>query len=321
MKLDNQTPYHAHLFRSVIAGQRMLGSLLLRVTYDIVRDRLRVAPEQAWKVSGPPWDGPYGPMPSDELFYREGVDIMVFGSARPPGGRPAPRVDVDVRVGPKFRGHLVVLGDRVWQRHGDHLVASPPLPFRAMPLDLAHAFGGSDEWDKLPIAFQDNPAGKGYYLEQDSALGQPLPNIEDPEALISRWDDRPDPVGTAATLMQFGPRLRHSFDVDPDTRNLKTLRPLLFNAAFPKMIAPAVQLGDRVSLTGVREAGSLVFHLPEAPAQARIRFGDDLHTRALPIEQIGVEPDLMRVFLSFRFPFRYTMVPLQKRACELVLAS
>lgn len=321
MKLDNRTPYHAHLFRSVIAGQRMLGSLLVRVAYDIVGDRLRVAGEQAWKVSGPPWDGPHGPMPSDELFYREGVDVLVFGSARPSGGKPAARVDVDVRVGAKFRGRLVVFGDRVWQRRGDRLVPGPPLPFRALPLDLAHAFGGSDEWDQLAVAFADNPAGKGYYLEEANAVGKPLPNIEDPDALISRWDDRPEPVGTTATLMQFGPRMRRAFDVDPDTRNLKTLRPLLFNAAFPKMIAPPVRAGDRVSVSGVREDGPLVFHLPEAPARVRLRFGDDLHTRALPIEQIGVEPDLMRVFLSFRFPFRYTLVPLQKRGCELVLAS
>lgn len=321
MKLDNKTNYHAHLFRSVIEGRRMLGSLAARVTYDIVGDRLRVCPEQPWKVSGPPWKSPYGDMPSDELFYREGVDVLVFGSARPPGGRPAPRVDVDVRVGPSFRGRLTVFGDRVWQRRGDRLVASPPQPFRAIPLDLAHAFGGADEWDKLKVGFPDNPDGKGYYLEEANAVGKPLPNIEDPAALIVRWDDRPEPVGTTATTMQFGPRLRRAFDVDPETNQLSELRPLLWNAAFPRMIAPAARAGDRVSVTGVREDGPLVFHLPEAPVRARLRFGDDIRVRPLAIEQIGVEPDLMRVFLSFRYPFRYTLEPLQPRGCELVLAA
>lgn len=321
MKLDNPTPYPALLSRSALEGQAMLGSLLVRVTYDIADGELRISEDQAWKVSGPPWDGPHGPMPSDELFYREGVDVLVFGAARPPGGRPAPRSTVEVRVGAGFRSRITVFGDRVWQRRGDRLVATAPAPFTEVPLTLAHAFGGADVWDQLTVGFPDNPDGKGFYLEEANAVGKPLPNLEDPDALIDRWDDRPEPVGTAATLMQFGPRLRRAYDVDPETRKLTVLRPLLFNAAFPKMIAPAAKAGDRVGLTGVRADGSLEFRLPAAPVRMRLQLGPTVYLRDLPIEQIGVEPDAMRAFVSFRFPFRYTLIPLEKRGCELVLAS
>ena len=73
------------------------------------------------------------------------------------------------------------------------------------------------------------------------------------------------------------------------------MRPTFFNAAFPQVIVPAAPPGDRVSITGVHEDGPLVFHLPTPRcACACVRRRD---RRAHPaIDQIGVEPDLVRVF-------------------------
>ncbi|MFY0533015.1 DUF2169 domain-containing protein [Nannocystis pusilla] len=194
MKLDNRSPYHARLFRGGIDERRLFGSVAVRITYDIVGDRLRVAREQAWEISPAPWDSPQGPLPGDELFYRGGVDLLVFGAAR--SARPVPRLDLDLRVGAAFRSRLAVFGDRVWKRGPRGLVPSAPEPFRVMPLTLDRSFGGSFEWDGLGVGFPDNPGGRGYYADERAAEGQPLPNIEDPAALCARWDDRPEPVGT-----------------------------------------------------------------------------------------------------------------------------
>lgn len=321
MRLVNSTPYSARLFRGVIDEKIIFGSLAARVTFDIVDGALRPAAEQSWKVSPGPWMGPYGPMDGDDLPLREGVDVMVFGSARPPGGRPVTRLDVEVEVGPEFRGHVIVWGDRVWERRGGRLVPGEPEPFRAIPLTVALAFGGFDVWDELPIAFQDNPLGRGYYLDEERAEGKPLPNIEHPDAPIRVWNDQPEPVGTCQCSRFFGPRLRRVVEVDEETVAIRAVRPALYNEAFPGMIAPAARPGDRVTIRGVREDGPISFTLPDIGLRARLRFGDLAGERSLPIDQIGVEADHRRVFVSYRYPFRYDLVPRQRRRCELVVVE
>lgn len=321
MKLDNTTPYPAHLFRGVIDKERLFASMAVRVTYDLVGERLQPAEEQAWPVSPGPWEGPYGPMPGDELFFRGGVDVLIFGAARAPGGRPAPRVDVEARVGPTWRSRIVVYGDRVWRRGPVGLVPGAPEPFREVPLTLAYAYGGSDLWDGLEVGFPDNPEGRGFYLEEDSALGGRLPNLEDPAALIRAWDDRPEPVGARPCAINFGPRVRRGVVFDEQRPILREIRSVFYNDAFPQMIAPAARPGDRVSIAGVREDGPLVFSLPDNPLRVRVQIGDDGGERTPAIDQIAVEPDRRRVFLSYRYPFRYILVPHQRRSCQLVLAD
>jgi len=318
MKLENATPYPAYLFRTVIDERRMFGSLGARVTYDIVDGQLRPAADQWWKVMPRPWENDYGPMPSDELLYRGGVDVLVLGSARAPKGRPTTRVDVEARIGPTWRGRVTVLGDRVWREGRDGPVAGPPAAFTEIPLTLKHAFGGKDEWDGLDVPFTDNPDGRGFFLEEERALGQLLPNIVDPAQPIQRWDERPEPVGTQIVPQGFGPQLRRSVVFDEQTGMLKEVRPTFYNNAFPQMIAPAAKPGDRVSVTGVAEAGPVAFQLPPCDLLVRIGIGAHHYEFEPAIEQIGVEPDRMRAFVSYRYPFRYTLVPLEKRYCELV---
>ncbi len=38
----------------------------------------------------------------------------------------------------------------------------------------------------------------------------------------------------------------------------------------------------------------------------------------LRIDQLGIEADVRRVFITWRYPFRYVLLPLQKRSCVLV---
>lgn len=318
MKLDNATPFPAYLGRTVIEGQRMFASLGARVTYDIVDGALRPAAEQAWKVSPKPWDNEYGPMPHDDIVYRGGVDVLVFGSARAPRGRPTTRMDVEVRVGATWQARVTVFGDRTWQPGKAGPVASAAKPFTAVPLTLEHAYGGKDEWDELEVPFADNPAGRGFYLEEARALGKPLPNIEDPARLIQRWDDRPEPVGTQMVQQGFGPQLRRAAEFD-ETGYLRRVKPTFYNHAFPQMIAPAAQPGDRVVVSGVAEAGPIAFTLPANPLLVKVGIGATHSQYAPKIDQIGVEPDRMRAFVSYRQPFRYVLVPLEKRYCELIL--
>jgi hypothetical protein len=207
----------------------------------------------------------------------------------------------------------------VWQPGKGGPTPSAPRPFAAVPLTLAHAYGGKDEWDELDVPFADNPDGRGFYLEEERALGRPLPNIEDPNALIKKWDDRPEPVGTQMVQQGFGPTLRRAAKFSEQTGMLERVEPIFYNHAFPRMIAPAAQTGDRVVVAGAAEAGPIAFTLPPSPLLMRVGIGASHYQFSPKIDQIGVEPDRMRAFVSYRHPFRYTLVPLEKRYCELVL--
>jgi hypothetical protein len=318
MDLENTTSFPAAIYRGMIDAHRLWASVLARVTYSLEGGRLRVAEQQSWKISSSPWDCEYGPMEPDELFRKGGVDLLIFGSARAPGDRPAPRIEVSASVGQAFRRTLTVWGPRVWTRGSAGLVASDPQPVAAVPLTLGNAFGGKDVWDELEIPFPDNPAGTGFYLEEASAAGRPLASIEDPTAPVRRWDDRPEPVGVGPCNMGFGPRLRRSLRFDEQSNQLAELKPTFFNAAFPDMIVPRVEPGERVRVTGVRPDGPLEFVVPPVPLAVRVRFGEERDERLTSIDQIGIEPDRNRVFISYRFPFRYRMNPLQARSCRLV---
>jgi len=315
MKLENRTPFPAHLFRTTIDDDRLAAAVIARVTFDVEDGICTVAPEQVWQVSPGPWEGPHGPMEGDDVFVRGGVDLLVFGHARPPSGVPTDALTVAVEVG-AFRRALWVYGNRVWERDAGDLRPSSPEPFSAMPLHLSHAFGGKDSWDGLDVPFPDNPDGKGFYLSEEAALGGPLPNLEDPQAPIQSWQDQPGPVGLGLCPGGFGKRLENF--VFSEEGLLQEIRPAFFNAAFPEMILPSLTPGETVFLHGVSEDGLVRVEVPDLDLEVRLTFGDEVTLHTPRIDQIGIEADLARVFITLRYAFRYTMHPHQIRCCELI---
>jgi hypothetical protein len=318
MLLDNQAGVPAMLFRAIIDEERFAAAVIARVTYRIEGARLTFDEEQPWIVSGPSWDGPEGKMPSDEVFYRGGVDLFVFGSARPPGGRLVEVMTVRVRCGADFETSVVVVGDRVWQKRGGEIVPSAIEKFTSMPLTLAHAFGGQASWDGLPFPFPYNPEGKGFCVEAGDVEGRALPNIEDPDHLVKRWDDRPDPVGVGLCPKEFGPRVREAVKFREDGA-LTELKPLLFNAAFPRMVVPKVAPGERLRVDGVSPDGPIEIEIPALPLVTTLRIGGTCVERPLEVDQIGIQADQGRAFITYRYPFRYVMRRREKRSCVLAL--
>jgi hypothetical protein len=156
MELENHTAFPALLYRTTLPEQdgqaRFAAAVIARVTYDLTDWGLVPSGEQVWPLSPEPWAGPHGPMDGDEVFYRGGVDVLVFGHVRAPGGRPTQRVEVALRVN-DFGYQTVVTGDRVWERAGKDLVPSSPKSFTAIPLTPAHAYGGKGEWDGLDVPY------------------------------------------------------------------------------------------------------------------------------------------------------------------------
>ena len=315
MKLVNHTPFPAHLFRTAIDDDRLAAAVIVRVTFDLSGDTWKIDPEQVWQVSPGPWDGPHGPMEGDDVFVRGGVDLFVFGHARPLGGAATESQTVVVQIG-DFERTLWVYGDRCWEGDGEELRPSRPVPFTAMPLDLNHAFGGTGAWDGLDVPFSDNPEGRGFYLSAEAAVGGPLPNLEDPNHPVQRWQDQPRPVGVGPCPFAFSGRLENI--VFSDEGLLREIRPTFFNAAFPEMILPRLAAGDLIFLRGFREDGDMEVEVPHVDLSVRLTFDDQVTIHSPVIDQVGIETDLKRAFVTFRYPFRYTIYPYQVRSCELI---
>jgi hypothetical protein len=319
MDFENRTPHSAILFRGIIRDNQMFGSLACRIKYDIVAGELLFSANQDWPVSPGPWMSPQGPFAPDELFYRGGVDLFVFGSACAPGNRPVAQMEVSIQIGTEFQRKLAVFGDRIWEKRNGAIVPSAPQPFTAMPLTLQNAYGGHDEWDELPIPFGSNPVGKGFIFQEETAIGKPLPHIENPDHLIQSWTDQPEPVGFCAPPPVWPLRVAKFIEFDPATGMMKKIDPKFFNTCFPDMIVPheMAQPGTMVVIHGMHPQGPLTLRLPPTPIEATIHF-DDVRHQAIPfIDQIGIDTEQETVFITYRHAFRYRIQPLVKRWCEL----
>lgn len=316
MKLTNTTGFSAEIFRTSLDDTRIGASVVARITFDVHGDTAVVADEQPWRVSPEPVITEYGVMEADQFIRRGGVDLFVFGAAVAPRLQATTRVEVAVDVG-DFSRRAVVTGDRVWRRSGSSVTPSAPARFTTIPLRLDRAFGGQVTWDGLALKHPDNAEGRGYHASADEAIGNPLPNIEEVDMPLREWSDRPTPAGFTFCPMQSHVRLQNAIKLDSDGRPI-AITPHFFNAAFPRMIAPAVSPGAPVGLTGLAADGPLTFSIPATPARVRLCFDDETAEYPLKIEQVGFEVEKHRMFISYRFGFRYGIVTGQLRSCELI---
>lgn len=240
--------------------------------------------------------------------WRPGTDIYVRGHAWAPSGTPIARSDLYLRVGPCVR-HAMVIGERVWVRTLGSVRASPPAKFERMPIVWERSFGGMPKTLRarsLAVAAH-NPVGCGLFDDSAEAADRPLPNFEDPRALISSLDDRPMPVG-------FGPIARHwqprrGFAGTYDRQWVETRNPLwpadmddrFFCAAAPGLCAvPHLRGGEDVDLLGVHPDGPLRFRLPDLALQAKFEFADRIERRDLVLDAIDIDTDTLRLTMVWR---------------------
>jgi hypothetical protein len=319
MEFHNRTRFPAMLFRGSIRENRMFGSLACRITFDLVGGELWPAAEQRWPITPGPWDSPQGPFAGDDLFYRGGIDLFLFGDAVAPQNKPVPRMDVKFRVGPTFQHTLSITGDRTWQKQKGKWVASAPKPFARMPLVKERAFGGTDVWDELPIPYPANPEGKGFRMFEENVEGTPLPNIEHPARLLTEWNQVPEYTGCWSLPPASPMKVAHFIEFDMANGQMKRIDPRFYNACFSDMIVPELPMpGTKVVVEGVQANGPLAFELPANPLLGKVWMNEHCHTQEPWIDQIGIEVERSQVFVTYRFPFRYVIEPFVKRVTELL---
>ena len=122
----------------------------------------------------------------DMCMPKTQAEVLVYGSYYAPGGKPVTADTVQLRIG-EVDKTLSVIGNRYWR---PLIGPTAPEPFTEMPLGYANAFGGAD--------FKRNPTGKGIdAVDVSGEMRIPMPNIENPNDLVTSAGQRPDPAGFA----------------------------------------------------------------------------------------------------------------------------
>lgn len=126
----------------------------------------------------------------DLAMWKPGADLLLRGTCHAPGTEPVTVCDVGWRVG-EWSKILRLSGDRVW-RPGLFLSSiGEAAPFRSMPLSWSRAFGG--------LGIPTNPVGRG-------ARGDLLPNLEYPDRMLQRRNQKVEPAGFAPINRMWAPR-------------------------------------------------------------------------------------------------------------------
>jgi hypothetical protein len=346
MKLINSTAYPAKLMKNISPKRgQMMSCIIARALYDVSADgQLVPLGDQSWPVDAAPCDTPFGPRAGDKPFYMGGVDVLLGGRVYQPNRRLEGRLDVEIEVGRLFRRRLAIFGERRWLRNKEGaLVPSAPEVFGSMRLSDTLTFGGQALAPNGQQAqYAPNPRGQGYYLDERAAEGQLLPNIEDPNQLIKRFDDRPTPPGIgyypetgslrpmaaiehpglAGVMGQTSAKSAELPKVPADTSiGPEHLSPKLFNQAHPNMVIPAEkspQPGDVVRVSHGRKDGSdLIFVLPKRGFHLHVQLENREKVVPLFLDQIGIIAGDARVLLSYRVIIDYRLVCHERRVCSL----
>ncbi len=210
---------------------------LIKMAYGIDPSSGRLEPIPAVALENDFRDEDLSPrIPPHTDFWpaKQSTDVAVLGSAFSPTGEPVRQVGVALDIGGRSK-KILVIGDRfVEWSNGGHPRLGDAEPFVSLPMGIERAYGGCDF--RVPFDEQDprtlsvtlecdypglyprNPWGTGYLVMPEPIEGMPLPNLEDPNDLLT--DDRiltPDP---ALWYLQPMPRYLDWMPVNCFPRNL-----------------------------------------------------------------------------------------------------
>ncbi len=260
---------------------------------------------------------------SDYPLRKPRCDVLLHGSAYAPGGRPAAKVTVSLRVGPISKSFNVV-GHRFWKKGLISVSASRPKPFTVMPLSYDNAFGGFDRTHKNPSrhkAYLLNPVGTGFHdnLKMEFIEGKPLPNTEETKNPVTKPNGNYRPMSFGPVARGWLPRYKLAGTYDQNwLDNIFPFLPPDFDEAYYQSAPPDQQMpypkgGEEVVLTNLTPEGDTRFRLPEVPVP--IEFSLKNYERKMisgVIDTIVIEPDKKRFMMTWR-----ASLPLKRNMFEV----
>jgi hypothetical protein len=313
MELVNATPFAAErLVLQDKAGRDVLVAVA-KCTYAAGPRGLRIADEQLPVQLGDTFHGEPGAsstaLESDAVPWKPGTDVVAIGHAWAPRGQ-ARELDVELAVGPVRRA-LRVFGERRWSEAAGAVTLTPPLPFERVPLVYERAFGGADLSAPDPRDHEvelRNPVGVGLVARRSRALdGTPLPNLEDPAALIGDPGDRPEPAGFGFIGRGWQPRaaLAGTYDAAWSAERAPLLPDdfdeRFYHGAHPRLVSRGHLRGDEeVRLVHLGPGGAARFRLPGAAPRITVTVGDASEALVVAFDTLILDVDALRVTLVWR---------------------
>ncbi|CAM2010077.1 DUF2169 family type VI secretion system accessory protein [Acanthopleuribacter pedis] len=240
------------------------------------------------------------------------TDVVLLGTAQAKDQALVQHLDVSLKIGPLTK-RVSVFGDRVWEDHLTGATPGPITPFREMPLIYERAFGGRDESNENQTyweAERRNPVGVGFRAKHSAqpVAGSPLPNIEDPTALIRHAGDRPPPAGFGFISRDWSPRLDHAGTYDAAWQEQRApllpqdFDPRFHNAAHPDLIAPDRLRGDEdVAVHNVLASGlPWKFQLPDVRPKGAVQITGGDEPLDLQLDTVVLDADQQQVTQVWR---------------------
>jgi hypothetical protein len=314
MRILNQTRYLHQFTMGMDKSGREYLSFVVKGTFAFPErssDPPRPAKDQRALVMADEFTGAPGfsatLWESDFAFRKPRCDVVLQGAAYAPGGRPAERVRVGLKVG-DWSKQFDVVGQRQWRTVGPAITATRPFPFTRQPFSYDTAFGGPDRSDPAvdaPPVYLPNPIGIGFasVTNQSRLNGQPLPNTE------AIGEDVTSPYGKYRP-MAFGPmgrgwpdRLRYGGTYDDHWKdNVFPFLPADFDDRYFQMAPEDQQIafpqgGAPVILVNLTPQGREEFGLPETALPIRIFRGRETCFDAAPRPDTLIFDPEARVFM------------------------
>jgi hypothetical protein len=283
-----------------------------------------------------------GLLPRDNLpKYDPTFEVMLLGVAHAPEGGAVPRTTVGLAVGAERR-ELAVFGDREWVRAGREWRISEPEPFVRMPLTYDRAYGGTcevfvDRDAAVTVSEPYNPAGRGFDPEPAATVmgeqmgapdgypeferRRPLPNVEDPRALIARWEDAPLPVCWTAVPLHYAAQGLRAVVLPEDGQMPEAIEFAegIYQRAHPDWVIPPPPEAAPVVLEGATPEGRWGFPLPAIRVLADYTVADRTGTLELVPQMLVLLPEERRFYLVYRRLFALGFEPGTERALRLRL--
>ncbi|MBU3031496.1 DUF2169 family type VI secretion system accessory protein [Paracoccus marinaquae] len=314
MRVLNQTRFVHQFTMGMDKSGREYLSFVVKGTFafpDSPSERPRPAPAQRPLVMADEYFGEPGfsaPLwESDFAFRKSRCDVVLQGAAYAPGGKPAERVRVGLKVG-QWSKQFDVVGPREWRVIGPAITATRPYPFARQVFSYGTAFGGPDRTDpedKAPPAYARNPVGMGFagVRSQSRLSGQPLPNTEKVDQPVTSpyGDYRPMALGPIGR--GWPERIRYGGTYDRNwIDNVFPFLPADFDDRYFQMAPEDQQIdfpegGTPVTLVNLTHTGREAFRLPDTALPIRIFRGRDICFDAAPRPDTLIFDPEARVFM------------------------
>ncbi|WP_149141260.1 DUF2169 family type VI secretion system accessory protein [Gemmobacter caeruleus] len=244
---------------------------------------------------------------TDFAFRKARCDVVAQGAAHAPGGRPAERVRVGLRVG-QWVKQFDVVGPRQWRVLGPAITATRPHPFTRQPFSYDTAFGGPDRArpdDPAPPVFADNPVGLGFATLSPGAQidGLALPNTEAVDDPVTSPFGAHRPMALGPIGRAWPARARHAGTYDDHWKdNVFPFLPADFDERYYQMAPEDQQIDPPAPMTpvvvvGLTPAGREEFRLPETRLPVTLLRGRDIAHEAVLLPDTLIFDTEARVFM------------------------